>query len=107
LHTFALFESNLENMKSASGKRHPGEKHSPGEETIRPQQCRRFAASLTVVLSPLGNNEKSCAVDSRAGFSFPGQQQNRFWNDAERLSWRWFLALRVSELILTARKPPM
>ena len=26
-------------MKSASGKRRPGEKQSPGEETDRPQQC--------------------------------------------------------------------
>ena len=26
-------------MKSASGKRHPGEKHNPGKETSRPQQC--------------------------------------------------------------------
>ena len=26
-------------MKSASGKRHPGEKHSPGEETSKPQRC--------------------------------------------------------------------
>ena len=29
LHSFEPFESNLETMKSASGKRHPGEKHNP------------------------------------------------------------------------------
>ena len=39
MDVFAPFESNLETMKSASGKRHPGEKHNPGEETNRPQQC--------------------------------------------------------------------
>jgi hypothetical protein len=33
------FESNLKTLKSASGKRHPGEKHSPRAETGRPQQC--------------------------------------------------------------------
>jgi hypothetical protein len=33
------FESNLKTLKNASGKRHPGEKHSPREETGRPQQC--------------------------------------------------------------------
>ena len=38
-HTFAPFDSNLETMRSASGKRHPGEKHNPGEETSRPRQC--------------------------------------------------------------------
>ena len=39
VHTFPPLESNLKTMKSASGKRHPGEKHRPGEETGRPQQC--------------------------------------------------------------------
>ena len=34
----APFEPNLETTKSASGKRHPSEKRSTGEETIRPQQ---------------------------------------------------------------------
>ena len=42
LHTFAPSDSNLETMRSASGKRHPGEKHNPGEETSRPQQCREL-----------------------------------------------------------------
>jgi len=28
-------------MKSASSKRHPGEKHTPEEETSRPQQCSK------------------------------------------------------------------
>ena len=32
LHTFAYYESDLETMKSASRKRHPGEKHNPGEK---------------------------------------------------------------------------
>ena len=39
MRTITPFESNLKTMKSASGKGHPGEKHSPGEETSRPQQC--------------------------------------------------------------------
>ena len=37
-HPSAAFDSNLETMKSASGKRHTGEKHNPGEETNKPQQ---------------------------------------------------------------------
>ena len=41
LHTFAPLESNQKNMKSASGTHQPGEKHSPGEETSRPQQCNK------------------------------------------------------------------
>ena len=39
VHTSAPSESNLKTMKSASGKRHPGEKHNPLEEISRPQQC--------------------------------------------------------------------
>ena len=38
LYAFAPFESNLETTKSASAKRHPGEKQCTGEETIRPQR---------------------------------------------------------------------
>ena len=38
LHSFAPSESNLETTKSASAKRHPGEKQCTGEETIRPQR---------------------------------------------------------------------
>ena len=38
IHSFVLLEPNLKTMKSASGKRHPGEKQSTGEETSRPQQ---------------------------------------------------------------------
>ena len=37
-HTFALLDSNLETMKSASGKRPPDEAHGPEKEAIRPQQ---------------------------------------------------------------------
>ena len=36
--SFAPFESSLETTKSASAKRHPGEKEYTGEETIRPQR---------------------------------------------------------------------
>ena len=36
--TFAPFESNLKNMKSASGKGPPDEAHGPGEDPIRPQR---------------------------------------------------------------------
>ena len=36
LRTYVPFDSNLETMKNVSGKRHPGEKHNPGEESIAP-----------------------------------------------------------------------
>ena len=38
---FAPFESNLKTMKSASGKRHPGEKHNP-EEAFSPLRIRKL-----------------------------------------------------------------
>ena len=39
ISSFAQLESNLKTMKSASGKRHPGDQQSNGEETSRPHQC--------------------------------------------------------------------
>ena len=38
LRTCVPFDSNLETMKNVSGKRHPGEKHNPGEESIAPNK---------------------------------------------------------------------
>ena len=38
VQSFAPLVSNLETMQSGSGKRHPGEKQSTGEERSKPQQ---------------------------------------------------------------------
>ena len=45
-------DSNLKTMKSASGKRHLGEKHSPGEETIRQQQCSEARGNPLRIQNP-------------------------------------------------------
>ena len=39
MHTSVPSESNLKTMKSASGKRYPGENTAPLKKTSRPQQC--------------------------------------------------------------------
>ena len=53
-------------MKNASGKRHPGEKHSPGEETNRAQKYneawRKQRKKMILTLLRRSESQKSAKI---------------------------------------------
>ena len=70
-------------MKSASGKRHPGEKHSPGEETNRPQQRidrrPRSAESREKKVGTAFCSATACAYSASAGKDAQVQEMISFF----------------------------